>query len=294
MLQFFVSLCSICFLFSCQSANKKEIDKPSKPQQELVCELSDSTKINTILQQYKDSASLSASDLVVSVGQQFLGTPYVAHTLEHGKNEPLTVETDGLDCTTFVETVLALVKTIKSADLDFDHYTGELEKIRYRDEKREGYASRLHYFSDWIYNNQQKGLVSQPAESFGEPLAIQVDFMSTHPESYAILKKNPELVNALAQQEKEISQRDYYYLPKTDFEANENQLQAGDLIGLVTSIKGLDIAHSGILVEIDGRIHLMHASSLGEKVMISEEPLDNLLQNKKSYLGIMVARPINK
>lgn len=285
----------LTFIFAaCQNAPKQKANATKKiPQQTIVCQLEDSLKIQSILKQFEDSQEKTTAELAAQVGRQFLEVPYVAHTLEHGVKEPLTVESDALDCTTFVETALALARTIKSDNPDFDQFAHELEKIRYRDGKRQGYTSRLHYFSDWIDNNQQKGLISQPAESFGAPLDIEVNFMSTHPDSYAVLKENPALVDSIAQQEKQLSARSHFYLPKDKIEANEKNLKEGDIIGLVTTVKGLDIAHTGILVEVDGRIHLMHASSLGEKVMISKEPLSDLVLNKKSYSGIMIARPLN-
>ena len=41
-------------------------------------------------------------------GLNFLKTPYVAHTLEVNEEEKLVVNFDEVDCTTFVEYVLAL------------------------------------------------------------------------------------------------------------------------------------------------------------------------------------------
>lgn len=41
--------------------------------------------------------------------KQMLGVPYVAGTLDGNPSEELVVRTDALDCTTFVETVLAVL-----------------------------------------------------------------------------------------------------------------------------------------------------------------------------------------
>ena len=83
-----------------------------------------------------------------------------------------------------------------------------------------------------------------------------------------------------------------YYLPKKKLSEYENELREGDIVGITTSIQGLDITHVGILVERDGRIHLMHASSVAEKVVISEEPLEDYLHAGSKVTGIMVARPL--
>ena len=287
------ALSALLFL-ACQQRKKdtKQV-VVEQPKVLAICQVADSTKVQAVLDRLNEQSDQSTANLVAAAGKEFLGIPYVAHTLEHGLEEPLTIEVEGLDCTTFVETALALAKTAKAQTSNFNQFAQELEKIRYRDGKRDGYLSRLHYFTDWLFDNEQKGLITQPAKDFGKPLPVKVDFMSTHPDNYAILKANPELVKTMAEQEAKVSGRDYFYLPKTEFAANEDQLNEGDIIGLVTNIKGLDVTHTGILVRIEGRIHLMHASSLANEVVISEEPLDEMLQNKASYTGIVIARPLN-
>jgi hypothetical protein len=287
-------LFSSFFLFACQNVQKEKAHAATqtKPQNIILCEAPDSAKLQSLLKQFSGEKETPMGVLVAKLGKEFLDVSYVSHTLEHGKEEPLTVESDALDCTTFAETALALARTVKSPEANLGRFASELENIRYRDGKRDGYLSRLHYFSDWIHNNGQKGIVDEPAQEFGEALDIHVYFMSGHPESYAVLKENPELVPEIAKQEKDVSAREYFFVPKEAIENKEQFLREGDIVGLATSIKGLDIAHVGILVEVAGRIHLLHASTSTNQVIISEEPLADLLQNKKSYTGMMIARPI--
>jgi len=45
-------------------------------------------------------------DVIVEIGKSFIGTEYVAHTLEKGKKESLVINLTGLDCTTFLENCL--------------------------------------------------------------------------------------------------------------------------------------------------------------------------------------------
>jgi hypothetical protein len=251
----------------------------------------DSILAEDILLRFSSRQKESTAQLTAEIGRTFLGTPYVGQTLENGKEERLMVNLRELDCTTFAENCLALALTVKSGKSGFKQFTKELEKIRYRQGKRDGYPSRLHYFSDWIHDNGQKGLISEPAANFGSPLHMHVNFMSSHPDSYPVLKDHPELVPVLAEQEKTISERHYFFLKKEDVSFNEDKLNEGDIVGLTTTIAGLDMTHVGILVKQNGRIHLLHASSALGKVVISEEPLSDLLMNKKSYTGIMIARP---
>ncbi len=229
---------------------------------------------------------------IVAVGKTFLGTPYVAKTLEIGEIETLVVNLQGLDCTTYVENILAFSLLLRVGKSDFDAFTNNLETIRYKNGKLDGYASRLHYFSEWIANNEQKGILKDiTAEIGGVEIRKEINFMSTHRDLYPFLKDeaNYEKIKA---SENYLNNESICYLPQDEIEANEHLIQSGDIIALTTSIEGLDITHTGIASrEKDGRIHLLHASSSGQ-VKISELPLVDYLKKVKKNTGIMVARTI--
>ncbi|MBT8306125.1 MAG: DUF1460 domain-containing protein, partial [Maribacter sp.] len=229
---------------------------------------------------------------IVAVGKTFLGTPYVAKTLEIGEIETLVVNLQGLDCTTYVENILAFSLLLREGKSDFDAFTNNLETIRYKNGKLDGYASRLHYFSEWIANNEQKGILKDiTAEIGGVEIRKEINFMSTHRDLYPFLKDeaNYEKIKA---SENYLNNESICYLPQDEIEANEHLIQSGDIIALTTSIEGLDITHTGIASrEKDGRIHLLHASSSGQ-VKISELPLVDYLKKVKKNTGIMVARTI--
>ena len=144
---------------------------------------------------------------------------------------------------------------------------------------------------DWIYLNENKGLVTDISEEIAQTrFPKEIDFMTTHSDSYAQLKENPELIPIIAEQEKELSAREMYYIPETKLAELEDQLMDGDIVGITTKMDGIAIAHVGILVRIDDRIHLMHASSKGEKVMISERTLEDYLLDNEAMNGVMVVR----
>lgn len=50
------------------------------------------------------------------------------------------------------------------------------------------------------------------------------------------------------------------------------------------------MVHVGFAVEKNGRMHLLHASSVSKKVEISAKPIHEYLQTSKSQSGIMVGR----
>ncbi|MEL6257243.1 MAG: N-acetylmuramoyl-L-alanine amidase-like domain-containing protein, partial [Bacteroidota bacterium] len=95
-------------------------------------------------------------EIAVQIGKNFLGTPYVGGTLEVGSEEQLVIDLQGLDCTTFMENVVVFSRLTKKGRLDFASFQEELELLRYRDGNMQSYSSRLHYFTEWISNNESK------------------------------------------------------------------------------------------------------------------------------------------
>jgi len=237
--------------------------------------------------------ALKNGERVAAIAKFFINSPYVGGTLEAEGPERLQVNLRGFDCTTFVEIVLALNLTIDAANQDFDNFRSKLKYIRYRDGVLNGYPSRLHYTTDWIFNNQKKGLVkivSTGGKSISFPL--KVGYMSTHPESYLALKDNPEFVREIADQEKRINQISFKYLPKNKVEQAIGYIKTGDIIAITTNIAGLDFSHLGFaVIDEKGQVHLLHASSSGKKVMVSEEAISDYLADVKKHTGIIVARP---
>jgi hypothetical protein len=238
-------------------------------------------------------AAMPMGELVATVGRYFLGHPYKAKTLERPGDETLVVDLTGLDCTTFVETSLAMARTIRQGRYHFDGFVHELQTIRYRDGIVAGYPSRLHYFSDWLYDNSRKGLVDEITEALGgERQPLTVNFMTQHPQAYMQLR-DPANVLAMQAIETTITARPHFQILKERIADLDAKLQTGDVIALVPAIPGLDVAHVGLAVrENDGRIHLLNAPMAGRKVEVSKETLADLMTNRKAYTGIRVARPL--
>jgi len=271
----------------CNSNLVKDIKTPEK----VVYLQKDKEILEQILQLYSAEKNAATADLLIKVGTFFKETPYVAHTLET-EPEQLIFNLRELDCTTFAENCLAIARTIKSKNPSFDQFTKELQYMRYHNGKINGYTSRIHYFSDWIFENNKKKLITDISKEIANiPYSLQVNFMSTHPKSYVQLKDST-LIPVIAGQEQEISKRKMYFIPEEKIAAFEMSLQDGDIAGITTSIKGMDISHVVILQRVAGRMHILHASQTANKVILSEETLEDYLKNSKSATGIMVARPL--
>jgi len=86
--------------------------------------------------------------IIVEIGKQFIGTDYIAHSLEINNKETLVVNLRNFDCTTYLDNLLVLARLVKKQDSSFINFTKELTKERYRNGKIDKYPSRLHYYSE--------------------------------------------------------------------------------------------------------------------------------------------------
>lgn len=234
---------------------------------------------------------LPIGDVIAEVGKSFIDTDYVAGTLDKNKSESLVINLTGLDCVTFVENCLVFARCVKLGKTTFDDYKAELKKIRYRDGVINGYSSRLHYFCDWIWDNESKGIVKNiTADIGGVSYSKNIDFMSTHTNSYKQLADSAELEGIKASEDA-INSRYYYYIPTKDISKSYDLMQTGDIIATTTSIGGLDVTHTGYVYKEAGGTYFMHASSKSKKVIISGEELQEYVAGDSKKTGIMVARP---
>lgn len=253
----------------------------------------DKAILKSKLTKFAADRSIPIGDLVLKIGMDFLNTPYVGKTLDKSKEESLVVNLHQLDCTTFAENCLALARTIKNEKPTVETFCSELEGIRYRGGKLNGYASRLHYFCEWISDNEERHHVKAVAAQLGGPiLPIRLNFMSNHPQEYPQLINDPETTSLIKSVEERVSAQKYYYIPVNQVESIEKGIMDGDIVTLTTSIPGIDVSHVGILFNKEGRIYMLHASSTIQKVTITTEPFALYLAKGKKTTGIMIARPV--
>jgi len=91
------------FLFSCQSGPvNQRVDW-----EKTVFEPKDREILEQVFELCSADQEVPTPALMVKVGSFFLGTPYVAHTLEK-EEEQLVINLREMDCTTFAENCLAI------------------------------------------------------------------------------------------------------------------------------------------------------------------------------------------
>lgn len=230
-------------------------------------------------------SSLTAKTLAVA--RSFLGTPYVNGCLDRNAEECLTVNLCELDCWTFMENSLAIALAEPN---NFQSYKTHLQELRYWGGYVNGYGSRIHYFSGWLLQNEKRGLLEDLTESMGGiPYKKQIGYISARPAKYPKIKE-PENLRSLRAAERRINAHAWYYIPQGQVAKMEHLIREGDIVSLTAWKRDLDIAHQGFAVKVNGRIHLMHASSLSKKVIISRQPLSEYILAQAGQTGIMVAR----
>ncbi|MBQ0048889.1 MAG: DUF1460 domain-containing protein [Bacteroidales bacterium] len=255
----------------------------------------DSIKVVTLLQQ--GAAQPKDCSLTSYYAKQFLGLPYVAHTLEGHTNEPLVVNLRQLDCTTLVDNCLALALTTQQGSTSFADFCYWLERMRYRDGKRNGYPSRNHYWSQWVRSNTALGLAEEVVspQTHLQTQKLDLHYMSRHSAAYRMLKDAPQAVKDLIQTyEQELSGQPVAYIPNEMLNKGRDVLtnvRDGDVLALVTSKDGLDVSHLGFAQwGTDGKLHLLNASSIHHKVVLEPMTLYRYMKKHPTNLGIRVFR----
>jgi len=176
-----------------------------------------------------------------------------------------------------------------------DSFEHELRLIRYRGGALNDYTSRLHYTTDWIFDNVKKSTVEDITYALGgQKFKPNVSFMSGNYMKYKHLKDDPETVKEIGAIESEINKRgSYYFLPKQSIEAHQSLIRSGDIICFTTSVPGLDISHLGIAYRNKGQLTFIHASSTAKKVIINPESLVDYCNKINSNTGIIVLHPLS-
>ena len=290
----------------------------------------------------EDWTNLPIGTLTQRVGESFLGSEYQAslldrvslNTLENASQniskktsqtllqnspnntsiqETLTASLQQFDCVLFVETALALAQTFHQPNLTDAQaetlFFNVLQQYRYRNGTLIDYCSRLHYFSDWILDHDRRGLVQEMGRSLrGLPLDRSLTFMSQNWKKYPVLVAHPEFRTCITETEAAIDTNKVFYLPTQQISQHYSKLQPGDVVGIVTRMKGLDVTHSGLVyqrlntkgADAEGadakgaarssKTGLLHAS-VRSGIKISSD-LATYVAGVDGAIGIVVARPL--
>ena len=229
-------------------------------------------------------------EIVQAIADNFLGKPYAEGLLDKSGTEKLVVTLDKFDCVLFVETVLAIARGVAVKDYDYQNFVNRIEEQRYLNGKMNGYCSRLHYFSEWINDNQKRQTVENiTAELGGVPMNKTINFMSQHRSSYPQMAKDEVTYQCIVGIETDLAKTTVNYIPTNRIKSIYSQLKPGDIVAVATDIKGLDVTHTGFVYRnADGNMGLIHASPAGQVTVAYD--LHRYISRVESAIGIVVAR----
>lgn len=240
-------------------------------------------------------------EVVIRVGEFSLGTPYEAGTLEaylagggQPEREPLTLSLTRFDCVTHVESCLSIARCARRhGQAGWMDFAREMESFRYRRGLRRGYASRLHYFSEWIVDNARRGRVRDLGRVLGgEPDRRPLRFMSRNRDLYPALR-HPEMADAIARHERSLDGRARWVVPLARIAEVGARIQTGDIVAFATSIRGLDVSHAALAYRDEtGLLRVLHAPLAGGVVEVTPATLEQYTYGLRGATGIMVARPL--
>ncbi|WP_044000050.1 N-acetylmuramoyl-L-alanine amidase-like domain-containing protein, partial [Microcystis aeruginosa] len=125
----------------------------------------------------------------------------------------------------------------------------------------------------------------------GITLNKKLNFMSKNRPLYPQLKTQSNY-DCLQQVERQLESLSLTHIPTAKIKDIYPQLQAGDIIGVVTNIAGLDTTHTGLVYRFaDGKIGLIHASPAGQ-VTIAKY-LEKYITKVDKAIGIFVVRSLD-
>ncbi|NEN93654.1 MAG: DUF1460 domain-containing protein, partial [Okeania sp. SIO3H1] len=233
------------------------------------------------------------AEIMQAIADYFIGTPYKAGLLDQSNQESLVISLDGFDCVLFVETVLGMARGIAVEDYSYLTFVNNIKNQRYWNGKMNGYCSRLHYFSEWIADNQRRDNITDiGVELGGEKVKKPLFFMSKNRWEYPQIASNDANYQCIVNMEDSISKLKINYIPYYKISSVYSQLKSGDIVAVATEINGLDVTHTGLVYRnYDGNIGIIHASPAG-KVTVAYD-LERYIWNVESAIGILVARPVD-
>lgn len=238
--------------------------------------------------------TLPVGEIMAEVARRLLETPYVGMTLDQDiHQEQCVINLAGLDCVTFFEITLGIARMVRQGTVSPEALKKQVTLTRYRGGKLDGYASRLHYTSDWMRDNVAKKVVQDLTRTLpgSVPLQKKINFMTANAVKYPQIKEHPELIEPLRAIEARLNASKPFHVPiNRAFEA-ERTLRTGDIIGITTTLEGMDCGHTGLIIVEDDVPHFVHASSTLKKVVIGPK-LSEYLKSYPKNTGFMAVRPL--
>lgn len=233
------------------------------------------------------------STLVARAALAQLGRPYLDPPAPPGP-EHLDIRLHDFQCVSLVETSLALARCVTLGTTDAACFVREVEGFRYRDGTQGGFASKLHYFSEWVSDNARRGrLRDLSADIGGRPTPTTYDWMTRHPGHYAPMAEADVFAAIKAVEDGLRATPPPVVVGRGAVKAAQGRLETGDVLALTGTRPGLIVSHAALVfVDPQGVRHLLHASSTQHKVVVSDGDIASYVLRRPERTGFIAARPL--
>jgi hypothetical protein len=165
--------------------------------------------------------------------------------------------------------------------------------MRYRGGERRGYTSRLHYFSEWITDGANRGLVRDLGAELGGVEDLRpLRFMTRHRASYPAFA-DEQVFREIGATERRLDGRPRRVIPTDRIPKVADRIESGDVLAFATAIPGLDVTHAAFAYrDAAGVLRVLHAPLSGGVVAITRTTLPEYVAAIRRATGILVARPL--
>lgn len=228
-------------------------------------------KVDELIALRAAATGASKGELTDLLSGQFLGTPYGANMLvgSASQAEQLVIDLRRVDCFTFLDYVEALTRSS-----DRNQFVANLIDTRYAGGQVD-FTHRKHFFTDWAQVSKTvasdiTGTLTGAAVTVGKHLNAKADGGNYLP-GLPVVDRNITYIPSAAVTDQVIG-----------------GLRTGDYVGAYTDQPGLDVTHTGIIVQTNSGTVFRNASSLAANDQVVDTPLREYLN---TVPGIVVLRP---
>lgn len=236
--------------------------------------------LNNVLEVLDLEADSTKGKLAASIAEKMIGTPYEAGLLD-AYPERLRVYLDKTDNLHFIESCVAITLLVneKRAEI-IDVPTREayevlcriIESLRYRVGVISSFTDRIFYFSEWVEQARDMGLIEEYSSLFGHEYNLVFSYLSDHLAYLPQAGREPNAREKVKEIEKKMSENYHLYAISPNEMTSEfyKYLQDGDIVALVSDRKGEDVDRIGIVKKTETSLMIISAS-YKEKKVIAED-----------------------
>lgn len=254
--------------------------------------IDDTATLQKWLLEAKESQLDHLESAILFFAQKQLGIPYVGGLLEVPPLETMVFTLSGSDCVLFVEHTLAMATQSLTGVASKEGVVQRVANLRYYNGQISDYTSRKHYFSEWLRDNAEAGSIEILFQNEAHPPLGPLHFMTSNRSSYRQLLASDSVYAVIKQREETLnSLPPLTYIPQDKIPSFEKQVKTGDIISFVSTIDGLDIAHTAIAFSdsATGKLRFYHASTTGS-VILDPKTVFEYTRDRRNVKGVIFAR----